>query len=320
MTTAAARTLEEVRAAAVAIEPYLSLPTPLLQSPVLSELLGTEISLRLELATPIGAFKLRGGLNLFGQLSDGERAAGLVTASTGNHGQSVSYSAQLHEARAVIFVPERANVDKIAAMELMGAEVRSEGDRFDDCIRLAHSFADANGIRFVSSGDDPALITGVWTATLESQPDTDVVIVPVGGGSGVSIWCVVRDDRGSQSKIWGVQAAQVPAAYESWREGSVVTRPNLTMAEGLATGADFELPLSIVRGSLDEFLLVDGTVICDAVVTMLEHQHLLLEPAGASALAAALGNRERFAGCKVVLVCSGAHVTRVPLQALLDSR
>jgi threonine dehydratase len=92
------------------------------------------------------------------------------------------------------------------------------------------------------------------------------------------------------------------------------------MAEGLATGAGFELPLSIVRGSLDEFLLVDGTVICDAVVTMLEHQHLLLEPAGASALAAALGNRERLAGCKVVLVCSGAHVTRVQLQALLDSR
>ena len=163
----------------------------------------------------------------------------------------------------------------------------------------------------------------MWTATLEvleSQPDTDVVIVPVGGGSGVSSWCVVRDDLGSQSKIWGVQAAQVPAAYESWREGSVVTRPNLTMAEGLATGAGFELPLSIVRGSLDEFLLVDGTVICDAVVTMLEHQHLLLEPAGASALAAALGNRERLAGCKVVLVCSGAHVTRVQLQALLDSR
>ena len=139
MTTVAAPSLEDVRAAAEAIKPYLSLPTPLLRSPSLSELLGAEVSLKLEFATPIGAFKLRGGLNLVGQLSDGERAAGLVTASTGNHGQSVAYAAQLHGARAVIFVPEGANADKIAAMERLGAEVRSEGDRFDDCIRLAYS-------------------------------------------------------------------------------------------------------------------------------------------------------------------------------------
>ena len=189
MTTAAAPTLEDVRFAAVAIGPYLSLPTP------------------------IGAFKLRGGLNLVGQLSDGERAAGLVTASTGNHGQSVAYAAQLHGARAVIFVPEGANADKIAAMERLGAEVRSEGDRFDDCIRLAHSFADANGMRFVSSGDEPALIAGVGTAALESQrPETDAVIVAVRGGSGASSWCVVRDGLGSSSEIWRVQSAQAPAA------------------------------------------------------------------------------------------------------------
>ena len=152
MTIPAAPTLDDVRAAAVAIEPYLSLPTPLLQSPALSELVGAEVSLKLEFATPIGVFKLRGGLNLVGQLSDSERAAGLVTASTGNHGQSVAYSAQLHDARAVIFVPEGANADKIAAMERLGAEVRSEGDRFDDCIRLAQGFADAKGMRFVSAG------------------------------------------------------------------------------------------------------------------------------------------------------------------------
>ena len=179
-------------------------------------------------------------------------------------------------------------------------------------------------MRFVSSGDEPSLIAGVGTAALEvlesQQPETDVVIVPVGGGSGVSSWCVVRDGLGSSSEIWGVQSAQAPAAYESWREGSVVTRPNLTMAEGLATGAGFELPLSIMRKSLDEFLLVDDDAIGDAVVTMLEHQHLLLEPAGASTLAAALENREQLAGRSVVLVCSGANITRAQLQELLNSR
>lgn len=324
MSIPAAPTLDDVRAAALALEPYLSLPTPLVQSPSLSELVGAEVSLKLEFATQIGVFKLRGGLHLVGQLSDDERAAGLVTASTGNHGQSVAYAAHLHGARAVIFVPEGANADKITAMERLGAEVRTEGDRFDDCIGLAHSFADAEGMRFVSSGDEPALIAGVGTAALEvlerQQPDTDIVIVPVGGGSGASGWCVVRDGLGSTSELWGVQSAQAPAAYESWREGAVVTRPNLTIAEGLATGAGFELPLSIMRGSLDDFVLVDDDAIGDAVVTMLEQQHLLVEPAGASPLAAALAHRERLAGRKVVLVCSGANITRVQLQALLDAR
>ena len=324
MTIAAAPTLEDVRAAAVAIESYLSLPTPLIQSPALSELVGTEVSLKLEFATPIGVFKLRGGLNLVGQLSDAERGAGLVTASTGNHGQSVAYAAQLHGARAVIFVPEGANADKMAAMERLGAEVRSEGDRFDDCIRLAHSFADANGMRFVSSGDEPALIAGVGTAALEvlerQQPETDVVIVPVGGGSGVSSWCVVRDGLDRATEIWGVQSAQAPAAHDSWREGVVVTRPNLTMAEGLATGAGFALPVAIMRESLDQFVLVDDGAIGDAVVAMLEEQHLLVEPAGAAPLAAALANRERLAGRSVVLVCSGANITRAQLQALLNDR
>ena len=324
MTLPAAPTLDDVRAAARAIEPYLSLPTPLVRSPGLSELLGAEVSLKLEFATPIGVFKIRGGLNLVGQLSDDERAAGLVTASTGNHGQSVAYAARLHGARAVIFVPEGANADKIAAMERLGAEVRAEGDRFDDAVRAAHAFSDANGMRFVSSGDEPALISGVGTAALEvleqQQPETDVVIVPVGGGSGVAGWCVVRDGLRSAAEIWGVQSAQAPAAHDSWRDGAIVTRPNLTIAEGLATGVGFELPLSIMRGSLDRFVLVDDEAIGDAVVTMLEQQHLLVEPAGASSLAAAQAHRDTLAGRNVVLVCSGANITRSQLQALLAVR
>jgi threonine dehydratase len=195
-----------VSAAVVAVEPYFSLPTPLVQPPVLSELVGAEISLKLEFATPIGVFKLRGVLNLVGKFLDGERAAGLV-ASTGNHGQSVAYAAQLNGARAVIFVPEGANADKIAAMERLGAEVRPEGDRFDDCIRLALSFTDASRMRFISSGYELALIADVAAVALEvlesQQPEPDVVIVPMGGGSGVSSWCVVRDGLGNSSKIGG---------------------------------------------------------------------------------------------------------------------
>ncbi|MDA0351540.1 MAG: pyridoxal-phosphate dependent enzyme [Chloroflexi bacterium] len=311
-------TIEDVRAAAVEIASALSLPTPLVASPALSELLDAEVSLKLELATPVSAFKVRGGLNLGAQLSADERAAGLVTASTGNHGQSIAYAGRIYGVRTAIFVPEGANPDKVAAIRRLGAEIHEGGARFDDAIRSAKAHADATGMRFVSSADEPALIAGVGTAALEvledQQPDIELVIVPVGAGSGVCGWLTVRDGLGHPAEVWGVQSAQAPAAYESWRTGELVVRPNLTTAEGLATGEGFALPLAIMRGSLNDFLLVDDDAINQAVVLLLDLQHLLVEPAGAAALA----QRERLRGRRVVLVCSGANVTRAQLQALLS--
>lgn len=315
-------TLEDVRAAATAIASQLPLPTPLVGSPALSELLDAQVSLKLELATPVSAFKVRGGLYLAGRLSEAERAAGLVTASTGNHGQSIAYAGRANGIRTAIFVPEGANPDKVASIRRLGAEIHVAGERFDDAIRAATAHADATGMRFVSSADEPDLIAGVGTAALEvleqQQPETDVAIVPVGAGSGVCGWLTVRGGLDHPARIWGVQSAQAPAAYESWRAGEPVTRPNLTSAEGLATGAGFSLPLAIMRDALDEFVLVDDEAINDAVVALLDHQHVLVEPAGAAALAAALEHRERLQGQRVVLVCSGANITRQQLAALLE--
>lgn len=317
-----APTLQDVRDAAAGIASLLPLPTPLVASPGLSELLGADVSLKLEFATPVSAFKVRGGLTLVANLTEDERAAGLVTASTGNHGQSIAYAGRQHGVRTAIFVPQGANPDKLAAIRRLGAEIHEVGARFDDAVIAAAAHADATGMRFVSSGDEPALIAGVGTAALEvleqQQPDTDVAIVPVGGGSGVCGWLTVRDGLHHGAEIWGVQSAQAPAAHDSWLAGSVVERPNLTTAEGLSTGQGFSLPLSIMRATLDAFVLVDDNAIEAAVVALLDHQHLLAEPAGAASLAAAIAERDELRGRQVVLVCSGANITREQLRAILE--
>jgi threonine dehydratase len=315
-------TLQDVRNAAAGIASQLPLPTPLVASPGLSELLEADVSLKLELATPVSAFKVRGGLTLVASLTEAERVAGLVTASTGNHGQSIAYAGRQHGVRTAIFVPEGANPDKVASIRRFGAEIHEVGARFDDAVIAAVAHADANGMRFISSGDEAALIAGVGTAALEvleqQQPDSDVAIVPVGGGSGVCGWLTVRDGLHHGAEIWGVQSAQAPAAHDSWQAGSVVERPNLTTAEGLSTGQGFSLPLSIMRATLDAFVLVDDLAIEAAVVALLDRQHLLVEPAGAASLAAAIAERNKLRGRRVVLVCSGANITREQLRTILE--
>lgn len=171
-------TLADVRRAAAAIAPYLSLPTPLVHSPAQSERLDAHVSLKLEFANPVGVFKLSGGLFLAGELSEDQRRAGLVTASTGNHGQSIAYGAQRHGVRATIFVPLDANPDKVAAIERLGGEVHRHGERFDDARLAAEAYAAEHGMRYVYAANEPLLIAGVATAALEvlerQQPETEL--------------------------------------------------------------------------------------------------------------------------------------------------
>ncbi|MBM3140361.1 MAG: pyridoxal-phosphate dependent enzyme [Chloroflexi bacterium] len=313
--------LDDVRAAARAIAPHLSLPTPLVASPAVSELLEADVSLKLELATPIGAFKVRGGIHLVGGLSEAQRRSGVATASTGNHAQSIAYGARLYGVRAVVFMPEGSNPDKVAATRRLGAEVRFAGARFDDAREACEEFAAERGMRYVHSANEPALIAGVGTAALEvlegQQPGAELVIVPVGGGSGVCGWLTVRDGLAHGARVWGVQSAQAPAAHDAWAAGALLERENRTRAEGLSTGVAFELTQSIMRRSLDRFELVDDAAIDDAVRLLLEHAHLLVEPAGAAPLAAAIANREELRGRRVVLVLSGANLTLAQLRTVL---
>ena len=175
------------------IRPYLP-RTPLHGYPAINNLVGTEVYIKHENYQPIGAFKVRGGINLISQLSPGERARGVITASTGNHGQSLAFAARLFGVKARIVVPERANPGKVAAMQGMGAEVIFHGPNFDEARRHCEALADEQGYRYVHSGDEPLLIAGVATEVLEmleDQPDLQVILVPVGGGSGAAGACLV---------------------------------------------------------------------------------------------------------------------------------
>jgi threonine dehydratase len=314
-------TLDDVRAAEERIAPQLSLPTPLVASPGLSELVGAEVLLKLEFANPVGVFKLRGGINLVAQLSPEERASGLFTASTGNHGQSIAYAARLFDAPSRIFAPEGSNADKIRSIRRLGAEVTLSGARFDDARQACEAAAADVGARYVHSANEPALIAGCGVAALEAlERQREDVDVAVGGGSGVCGWLTVRDGLGHRAEIWGVQSSAAPAAHDAFRARELLSRDNATIAEGLATAVAFELTQRMMWHSLDDFLLVDDEAIEDAVVTLLEEQHLLVEPAGAATLAAALTGRERLAGRTVVLVLSGSNITRQQLQAILEAR
>jgi threonine dehydratase len=302
------------------IRPYLA-RTPLHTYPALNALLGTNIYVKHENYQPVGAFKVRGGINLISQLSAEERERGVIAASTGNHGQSVSYAARLFGVKSLIIVPEKANPGKVAAMRGMGAEVILHGVTYDESRLYCESLAHEHGYRYIHSGDEPMLIAGVATATLEmleDEPEIDVIIVPIGGGSGASGACITANTLNPRIRVIGVQSEASPAAYESWRQHQLVTAPNRTFAEGLATGSAFELPQAIMRERLKEFVLVGDNEILQAIVWMVEHAHTLAEAAGASTLAAAYRLRNELAGKKVAIVCSGGNTSLEHLKRALD--
>jgi threonine dehydratase len=311
--------LDEVVAARERIRPHLR-PTELCSYPTLSELLGTEVWIKHENSLPTGAFKVRGGINLVSQLSEGERRAGLIAASTGNHGQSVAYAAKLHGIRATICVPVEANPVKVSSIKALGAEVVFHGRDFDEAREHCELLAGEHGYRYVHSGNEPQLIAGVATATveiLEEQPQIDTIIVAVGGGSGAAGTCIAGKAMRSDLQVIGVQSDAAPAAYRSWKEGRVVEDRMETFAEGLATRVGFELPQRALR-ELDEFVLVSDDAIGRATVRMIDATRRLVEPAGAAPLAAALSLRSLLEGRSVALICSGGNITLPQLAALLD--
>ena len=313
-------TFRDVLLAQRQIRPYLA-RTPLHRYPALDALVGTDVYVKHENYQPVGAFKVRGGVNLVAQLSPEERMRGVIAASTGNHGQSVAFAARLFGVTARIVVPERANPGKVAAMQGMGAEVIFHGDSFDaarlHCAALAHE----HGYRYIHSGDEPLLIAGVATETLEmleDQPELDTIIVPIGGGSGAAGACIAAHGVSPHIRVIGVQAEASPAAYQSWRQRTLVEAPNRTFAEGLSTGVGFELPQRILWEQLDDFVLVSEDEIWRAIAWMVERAHTLAEAAGAAPLAAAYKLRDELRGKPVGLVCSGGNITPEQLRQALD--
>jgi threonine dehydratase len=311
-------TLQDVLAARPNVYRTLQ-PTPLHHYPTLSQLIGAEVWIKHENHQPIGAFKVRGGMNMAANLRPEERAAGLFTASTGNHGQSIAYAARSHGIQATIAVPEGANPGKMAAMSSLGAEVVVHGADFDEAREWIMGVAAERNGRFVGPTEN-LLIAGVGTYALEimeALPDADAILVPVGAGSGVGGTSIVAKTVNPRIEVIGVQSAQAPAMQRSWASGEMVTAKMHTFAEGVATRVPFANTQAIMRRYLDDFLLVDDADIKRAIVTLLEHTHNLAEGAGAIPLAAASENRERFVDKKIVLVMSGGNLALEKLKAIL---
>jgi threonine dehydratase len=313
-------TLEDVFRAQRVIAPYLR-PTPLLRSASLSELLECDAYLKCENVQPIGVFKVRGGINLVSSLSDEERRRGIITASTGNHGQSIAYAARLFGAPAVIVAPENCNPYKQHAMERLGARVTLIGRDFDESRLWADEEAARQNYRYVHAANEPLLIAGVGTMSLEIMgelPGVDIIINPIGGGSGCASHCIVAKGIKPEVEIIGVQAERAPAVYLSWKAGELrETESSDTFAEGLATRVAFELPFSIIKDRIDDIVLVSEEEMRQAIVALLDSAHMLAEPSGAAPLAAALKMRSRLRDKTVVLVLTGANITLKQLRAVL---
>lgn len=320
MTSLPIPTFSDVLQAQRRIKPYLP-RTPLHRYPAIDSLIGTEVHIKHENYQPVGAFKVRGGINLVSQLSPEECEAGVIAASTGNHGQSVAYAARLFGVPARIVVPEGANPGKVAAMQGMGAEVIFHGPTFDQARLYCEALATEHGYRYIHSGDEPLLIAGVATETLEmleDAPDLEVIIVPIGGGSGAAGACIVARAVNPSIRVIGVQAEASPAAYRSWRARQCVEADNRTFAEGLATGTAFSLPQAILWEMLDDFVLLSEEAILQAMAWMLERAHTLAEAAGASALAAAYMLKDQLQGKKIGIVCSGGNASLEQLRRALS--
>jgi threonine dehydratase len=312
-------TFEDVLAARERIAPYLQ-PTALNRYPALDELAGAEVWVKHENHQPVCNFKVRGGVNLVAQLTEDERQRGVITASTGNHGQSIAFAARIFGVRAIICVPEGANPVKVASIRGLGAEIVEHGGDFDDAREHCESLAREHGYRYIHSGNEPHLIAGVATETLEvleRQPELDAVIVPIGGGSGAAGACIAAAGLAPETKVIGVQSEAAPAAYRAWRDRRPTEDEMNTAAEGLATRVSFDLPQQILCERLADFALVSEEDIVAATLHMLERTRNLVEAAGAAPLAAVLRERERFEGKRLAVVASGGNVTLNQLRSLL---
>lgn len=309
-------TIEDVRRAADAIRPTLP-ATPAWSYPTLDAVVGTTVVVKHENTQPTGAFKVRGGLALVATLTPAELARGLVTASTGNHAQSIAYAARHVGARAVIVAPEGSPAGKLEAVRLLGATVVVHGASMTEAGAEALRLADADGMAYVDPGDTPAIIAGHATVTLElltQHPELTAIYVPVGSGTSAAGAIVVRDALAPDCAVIGVQSSAAPAAYRSWSARRIETAPCLTRHSGLATGRGFELPQAVLWERLDDFLVVDDEAIDAAARLLARHAHTLAEGAGAAALAGLLNDPGR-AG-KVAVVCSGGNASPEEIAGL----
>ncbi|HXW05506.1 MAG TPA: threonine dehydratase [Vicinamibacterales bacterium] len=297
-------------------------PTPLLEHAVLQQETGLRLFVKHENHNPTSAFKVRGGLNLIGQLAPEERR-GVITATTGNHGQSIALACRRESVPCTIVVPEGNNPEKNAAMRALGAEVLEVGPDFDAAREYVEEVHRARGLRYVHSANESHLIAGVATYALEifeDLPDVDVILVPIGGGSGACGCALVRSWLGSRARVIGVQAQGADAFARSWKTSTRVVGDRIaTFAEGMATRVTFDLTFGILQKHLDDIVVLSEEELRAGVRLALRATHNLAEGAGAASLAAAVRLGSALAGKRVVCVMSGGNIDAPTLAQILSA-
>jgi threonine dehydratase len=314
-------TYSDVVAAAPLVYRYIK-PTPLYEWPALSQLLGCRYYLKHENHTPTTAFKVRGGINVVGRLPEEQKRRGIIGCTTGNHGQSLAYAARLFGVRCVLVVPAVNNPDKVAAMRVLGAEIIEHGRDFDEAREHCEIVCRHEGLRYVHSANEPDLIAGVGTYALEvfdDLTDPDVLLVPVGLGSGICGTALVAAERRPETRVIGVQSELAPAVTLSWRSGkSVETETPRTFAEGMATRMPADMTLAMMSRLVHDMVLVSDDALREAIRLLLRVTHNLAEGAGAASTAVALQMRDQLRGKKVVGVLSGGNLDLRELGRLLE--
>ncbi len=312
-------TLEGVRAAARQLAAHMA-PTPLVRSELLSRAFSAEVWLKNETVTPIASFKLRGALVALMRAAARGPISRAVTSSTGNHGQGVAYAARLLGLGADIFLPAIANPVKMAMIEAFGGTVHLEGKDIDAAKDGAKAFAESQGGCFVDDGDSLDMMEGAGTAGLEiaeALEGVERLIVPIGGGNLVSGCATALKASQPRAQVIAVQAKGAPAMVESFHAGTALERDIDTVADGLVSRVPAPLALAVMLDRVDDAWLVSDEELLAAVHALAECAHVLVEPAGAAALAGAWSHREALAGKRVVLILSGANATADQLRAAL---
>jgi threonine dehydratase len=315
-------TYQDILKAREIIQTYLP-RTPLYSYPQLNDLLGTKVYIKHENHLPTVSFKVRGGINLVHNLKPQERKRGVVTASTGNHALSIATAGRLFNVPVTIVMPENANPVKVTAIRSLGPEIIFHGRIFEQSKDYADALAAERGARFIHPANEPYLIAGVASYAaeiLEDCPELDMIIVPVGGGSGAAGCCLAKAELKPAVQVIGVQAEKAPAAYLSWKAKSIVTDKMETAAEGLQTQMGYDLTQEILQKHLADFILVSEEEMSGAILTYLQLVRNISEEAGAAPLAAALKLKERLKGKTVALILSGSNISLERLKSILCSR
>jgi len=309
-------TLSEIQAAAQIV--YRAMPpTPQYRWPLLCEHVGTEVWLKHENHTPVGAFKLRGGLVYFSRL---EKKKGVIAATRGNHGQSVALCARQYGMAATIVVPHGNSVEKNAAMRAFGAELIEHGEDFQAARLHAESLAEEKGLLMVPSFH-PLLVTGVASASLElfrAVEGIDTLYVPIGLGSGICAAVAVRNALGASTEIVGVVSAQAPAYAHSFRAKKAVDAEVTTqLADGMACRTPEPEALDVLWQNVDRIVEVTDDELAQAIAILFQCTHNCAEGAGAAPFAAIRKERARLAGRKVAGVLSGGNIDREVFASVL---